>query len=84
MTITLRIILIIASLFSCFLCIKRIKQSKLKIENDCLKFKLESTKKLLQKIKDYCDDIGMIIDGYKSDAERYWSCFILVFIYSEL
>ena len=33
MTITLRIILIIASLFSCFLCIKRIKQSKLKIEN---------------------------------------------------
>ena len=58
--------------------------SELKIENDCLKFKLESTKKLLQKIKDYCDDIGMIIDGYKSDAERYWSCFILVFIYSEL
>lgn len=37
--------------------------SELKIENDCLKFKLESTKKLLQKIKDYCDDIGMIIDG---------------------
>ncbi len=33
MTITLRIILIIASLFSCFLCVKRIKQSKLKIEN---------------------------------------------------
>lgn len=33
MTITLRILLIIASLFSCFLCIKRIKQSKLKIEN---------------------------------------------------
>lgn len=33
MTITLRIILIMASLFSCFLCIKRIKQSKLKIEN---------------------------------------------------
>ncbi len=37
--------------------------SELKKENDCLKFKLESTKKLLQKIKDYCDDIGMIIDG---------------------
>ena len=33
MTITLRILLIIASLFSCFLCIKRIKQSKLKVEN---------------------------------------------------
>jgi len=33
MTVTLRIILIIASLFSCFLCVKRIKQSKLKVEN---------------------------------------------------
>ncbi len=33
MTITLRVILILASLFSCFLCVKRIKQSKLKIEN---------------------------------------------------
>ena len=33
MTITLRVMLIVASLFSCFLCIKRIKQSKLKIEN---------------------------------------------------
>lgn len=33
MTITLRIILIIASLFSCFLCVKKIKQSKLKVEN---------------------------------------------------
>lgn len=36
---------------------------KLKKENECLKFKLESTKNLLQKVKDYCDDIGMIIDG---------------------
>ena len=36
---------------------------ELKKENECLKFKLESTKDLLQKIKDYCDDIGMIIDG---------------------
>ena len=33
MNITLRIILIVASLFSCVLCIKRIKQSKLKVEN---------------------------------------------------
>lgn len=33
MSITLRIIFIIASLFSCFLCVKRIKQSKLKVEN---------------------------------------------------
>ena len=33
MTITLRIILIVASLFSCFLCVKRIKQAKLKVEN---------------------------------------------------
>lgn len=33
MTITLRIILIVASLFVCFLCITRIKQAKLKIEN---------------------------------------------------
>lgn len=33
MTITLRIILIVASLFSCFLCVKKIKQSKLKVEN---------------------------------------------------
>ena len=36
---------------------------ELKKENECLKFKLESTKDLLQKVKDYCDDIGMIIDG---------------------
>ena len=37
MTITLRIILIVTSLFSCFLCVKKIKQSKLlpkEIEND--------------------------------------------------
>lgn len=33
MTITLRIVLIVASLFSCFLCVKRIKQAKLKVEN---------------------------------------------------
>ena len=33
MTITLRIILIIASIFSFILCIKKIKQSKLKITN---------------------------------------------------
>lgn len=33
MSITLRIILIVASLISSFLCIKRIKQSKLKVEN---------------------------------------------------
>lgn len=33
MSITLRVIFIIASLFSCFLCVKRIKQSKLKVEN---------------------------------------------------
>lgn len=33
MTITLRVVLIIASLFSNFLCIKRIKQAKLKVEN---------------------------------------------------
>ena len=33
MTVTLRGILIIASLFSCFLCIKRIKQSRLRVEN---------------------------------------------------
>lgn len=33
MNITLRIILIIASLFSCVLCVQKIKQSKLKIEN---------------------------------------------------
>ena len=33
MTLTLRIILIIASLFSCFLCVKRIKQAKLKVES---------------------------------------------------
>lgn len=36
MTITLRIVLIIASLFSCFLCIKRIKQAKLKVENSVI------------------------------------------------
>ena len=42
--------------------------SELKLENNRMAFKLESTKKLLQKIKDYCDDIGMIIDGQKSDA----------------
>ena len=33
MSITLRVILIVASLFSCFLCVKRIKQAKLKVEN---------------------------------------------------
>lgn len=33
MTITLRIILILASLFSCFLCVTKIKQAKLKVEN---------------------------------------------------
>lgn len=33
MTITLRVVLIISSLFSSFLCIKRIKQAKLKVEN---------------------------------------------------
>lgn len=36
MTITLRIILIIASLFSCFLCVKKIKQAKLKVENSVI------------------------------------------------
>ena len=36
---------------------------ELKKENDCLKFKLESTKELLQKVKDYFNDIEMIIDG---------------------
>lgn len=36
MSITLRILLIIASLFSCFLCVKRIKQAKLKIENSVI------------------------------------------------
>lgn len=36
MSITLRIVLIIASLFSCFLCIRKIKQSKLKIENSLI------------------------------------------------
>jgi hypothetical protein len=35
---------------------------KLKKENEQLKFKLESTKALLQKVKDYFDDIGLIID----------------------
>lgn len=33
MSITLRVILIVTSLFSCFLCVKRIKQAKLKVEN---------------------------------------------------
>ena len=32
-SLTLRIILIVASLFSFFLCVKRIKQAKLKVEN---------------------------------------------------
>lgn len=36
MSITLRILLIVASLFSCFLCVKRIKQAKLKIENSVI------------------------------------------------
>ena len=36
---------------------------ELKKENDCLKFKLESTKELLQKVKDYFNDIEMIKDG---------------------
>lgn len=33
MTVTLRIILIISSILSCVLCIKKIKQAKLKVEN---------------------------------------------------
>ena len=36
MSITLRVILIVASLFSCFLCVKRIKQAKLKIESSVI------------------------------------------------
>ena len=36
MDITLRVLLIIASLFSCFLCVKRIKQAKLKVENSVI------------------------------------------------
>ncbi len=36
MTITLRVILIVASLFSCFLCITKIKQAKLKVENSVI------------------------------------------------
>lgn len=36
MTITLRILLIVASLFSSFLCVKKIKQAKLKIENSVI------------------------------------------------
>lgn len=36
MSITLRILLIIISLFSCFLCVKKIKQAKLKIENSVI------------------------------------------------
>lgn len=36
MTITLRILLIIASIFSFILCVKRIKQSKLKITNSVI------------------------------------------------
>lgn len=36
MNITLRALLIIASLFSCFLCVKRIKQAKLKVENSVI------------------------------------------------
>lgn len=36
MTITLRVLLIVASLFSCILCIIRIKQSKLKVENSVI------------------------------------------------
>ena len=35
---------------------------ELKKENESLKFKLESTKELLQRVKDYFDDIGLIID----------------------
>ena len=33
MSITLRIILIVCSIISCILCIKKIKQAKLKVEN---------------------------------------------------
>lgn len=36
MNLNLRIILIIASLFSCFLCIKKIKQAKLKVEHSVI------------------------------------------------
>ena len=36
MNLNLRIILIIASLYSCFLCIKKIKQAKLKVENSLI------------------------------------------------
>ena len=36
---------------------------ELKKENESLKFKLESTKSLLQRVKDYFDDMELIIDG---------------------
>ena len=36
MRITLRIVLVVASLFSFILCVRRIKQSKLKIENSVI------------------------------------------------
>lgn len=36
MNLNLRVILIIASLYSCFLCIKKIKQAKLKVENSLI------------------------------------------------
>lgn len=36
---------------------------ELKKENESLKFKLESTKELLQRVNDYFDGIGVIIDG---------------------
>ena len=36
MSITLRILLIVVSLFSCFICVKRIKQAKLKVENSVI------------------------------------------------
>lgn len=36
MSITLRIVLVVASLFSFILCVRRIKQSKLKIENSVI------------------------------------------------
>ena len=36
MNLNLRIILIIAYIYSCFLCIKKIKQAKLKVENSLI------------------------------------------------
>lgn len=42
---------------------------ELKKENECLKFKLESTKELLKKVKDYCEDIETIINT-ENPSER--------------